>query len=209
MGKPLDDRVKKILKELGLDPKQCLWDCHGTWVMYHRYIEQAGAKNKIEYDLTEIETNSAAGVVCIKCTASIGINGGKAKCITYGEASPKNTKNSYPYAMAEKRAKDRVVLKLVDLSGNFYSEDEADDFKDAKPQGEVYEPEMIDFLKEAFTQFMVVQHTKEEVQSFYKNNSKILGNLQANHNSVYEEIKTVFKDRIKEIQNLTKGDKNG
>ena len=30
MGKPLDDRVKKILKELGLDPKQCLWDCHGT-----------------------------------------------------------------------------------------------------------------------------------------------------------------------------------
>ena len=209
MGKPLDDRVKKILKELGLDPKQCLWDCHGTWVMYHRYIEQAGAKNKIEYDLTEIETNSAAGVVCIKCTASIGINGGKAKCITYGEASPKNTKNSYPYAMAEKRAKDRVVLKLVDLSGNFYSEDEADDFKDAKPQGEVYEPEMIDFLKEAFTQFMVVQHTKEEVQSFYKNNSKILGNLQANHNSVYEEIKTVFKDRIKEIQNLAKGDKNG
>ena len=111
--------------------------------------------------------------------------------------------------MAEKRAKDRVVLKLVDLSGDFYSEDEADDFKDAKPQGEVYEPEMIDFLKEAFTQFMVVQHTKEEVQSFYKNNSKILGNLQANHNSVYEEIKTVFKDRIKEIQNLAKGDKNG
>ena len=113
MGKPLDDRVKKILKELGLDPKQCLWDCHGTWVMYHRYIEQAGAKNKIEYDLTEIETNSAAGVVCIKCTASIGINGGKAKCITYGEASPKNTKNSYPYAMAEKRAIDRAILILL------------------------------------------------------------------------------------------------
>jgi fibrillarin-like rRNA methylase len=56
---------------------------------------------------------------------------------------------------------------------------------------------------------MLVQNTKEEVQSFYKNNGKILSNLQANHNSVYEEIKTVFKDRIKEIQNLTKGDKNG
>ena len=135
MGKPLDDRVKKILKELGLDPKQCLWDCHGTWVMYHRYIEQAGAKNKIEYDLTEIETNSAAGVVCIKCTASIGINGGKAKCITYGEASPKNTKNSYPYAMAEKRAKDRVILKLIGISGDVYSEEEADDFKNSKPRG--------------------------------------------------------------------------
>ena len=125
------------------------------------------------------------------------------------EILQREIKNYIEGPIAEKRAKDRVVLKLVDLSGNFYSEDEADDFKDAKPQGEVYEPEMIDFLKEAFTQFMVVQHTKEEVQSFYKNNSKILGNLQANHNSVYEEIKTVFKDRIKEIQNLTKGDKNG
>ena len=69
MAKPLDDRVKEILKKLGFDPKQCLWDCHGTWVMYHRYIEIAGAKNSISYDLTEIETNSKDGIVCIKCTA--------------------------------------------------------------------------------------------------------------------------------------------
>ena len=65
MAKPLDERVKEILKKLGFDPKQCLWDCHGTWVMYHRYIEIAGAKNSISYDLTEIETNSKDGIVCI------------------------------------------------------------------------------------------------------------------------------------------------
>jgi hypothetical protein len=35
--------------------------------------------------------------------------------------------------MAEKRAKDRVILKLVGLHGYVYSEDEADDFKNAKP----------------------------------------------------------------------------
>jgi hypothetical protein len=35
---------------------------------------------------------------------------------------------AYPYAMAEKRAKDRVILKLAGLHGA-YSEEEADDFK--------------------------------------------------------------------------------
>ena len=36
--------------------------------------------------------------------------------------------------MAEKRAKDRVILKLVGLHGDVYSEEEADDFKAAKPK---------------------------------------------------------------------------
>jgi hypothetical protein len=41
---------------------------------------------------------------------------------------------AYPYAMAEKRAKDRVILKLAGLHGA-YSEAEADDFKqEAKPE---------------------------------------------------------------------------
>jgi hypothetical protein len=35
---------------------------------------------------------------------------------------------AYPYAMAEKRGKDRVILKLAGLHGA-YSEEEADDFK--------------------------------------------------------------------------------
>ena len=46
-----------------------------------------------------------------------------------GEAAPYNTTNKYPYAMAEKRAKDRVILKLLELSGDVYSEEEADEFK--------------------------------------------------------------------------------
>ena len=50
-----------------------------------------------------------------------------------GEAAPYNNKNSYPYAMAEKRAKDRVILKLIGVAGFVYSEDEADDFKNSRP----------------------------------------------------------------------------
>ena len=35
--------------------------------------------------------------------------------------------------MAEKRAVDRCVLKLIGCSGDVYSEIEADDFKNSRP----------------------------------------------------------------------------
>ena len=75
MGKPIDSRALAILKKLNLDSKdeqgqyKALWDCHGTWVMYHRFIEQAGAENGIRYKYEEVETNSANGIVVVKCTA--------------------------------------------------------------------------------------------------------------------------------------------
>jgi len=130
MGKPIDSRALSILKELKLDQKneqgeyKAVWDCHGTWVMYHRYIEQAGAQNGILYQYDEVETNSANGIVVVKCTAELVKNDKVFKVVSYGESSPKNTKNSYPYAMAEKRAYDRCVLKLLGLHGFVYSEDE-------------------------------------------------------------------------------------
>ncbi len=135
MSKPLDNRVKQILKKLDLDPKECLWLCHNTWIMLHKYVEQVGAKYDIRYEFDEIETNSAEGIVCIKCTADIKTKENKKDTfktvVTYGEASPKNYRTklnqpSYPYAMAEKRAYDRAVLKLVGLHGFIYSEDEMD-----------------------------------------------------------------------------------
>lgn len=127
MAKKIDDRVKLVLKEQGFDWKECLWDCHGTWVMYHRYIEIAAAQNNIKYELSEIETNSKDGIVVIKCVGSLKDN----TVTTYGEASPKNNKNAYPYAMAEKRAVDRAVLKLLGLHGFIYSEDEIEHTKPA------------------------------------------------------------------------------
>ena len=95
--------------------------------MKHRYIEIAGKHKGVSIDnLEEVEKNSDMGVVAVKCTASLG----KSKVITYGEASPKNNKNSYPYAMAEKRAIDRAILKLIGVHGFIYSEDEVDSSMD-------------------------------------------------------------------------------
>ena len=120
----IDPIVKEILEELKFNPSECLWEKHGATCMKHRYIEIAGQEKGVVIEsLDEVEKNSAEGVVAIKCTASLS----KAKVITYGEATPKNNKNGYPYAMAEKRAIDRAILKLIGIHGFVYSDDEVDD----------------------------------------------------------------------------------
>ena len=49
---------------------------------------------------------------------------------SFGEASANNTKQSYPVAMAEKRALSRVVLKIAGFyKYGVFGEDESEDFK--------------------------------------------------------------------------------
>lgn len=125
MAKKLDPGLLEILTKYGERPEDALWDCHGTWVAYHKAIERIAAKAGIVFDMPQIiEANTAAKTATI---AVRGVMGERAEW-SFGEASPANNKNAYPFAMAEKRAKDRVVIKLVGLSG-IYSEEEADDFK--------------------------------------------------------------------------------
>lgn len=126
MAKAPDPKLLAILREYEEEPKDAMWDCHGTWVIYHRAIERIAAKAKITFEMPEIvEAKSADRIVAI---VARGFMGDRAEW-SFGEAAPGNNKNSYPYAMAEKRAKDRVVLKLVGLHGLAYSEEESDDFR--------------------------------------------------------------------------------
>lgn len=126
MAKKLDQRLLDILLKYEEKPEEALWDCHGSWVAYHKAIERMAAKAGIVFSPPQIiEANSASGIVSIAVTGTMG----NRSEWSFGEASPKNNKNSYPYAMAEKRAKDRVVLKLIGLHGEVYSEEESDDFK--------------------------------------------------------------------------------
>ena len=121
------EKVTKVLKEIGLESKDCLWDCHGTWVLKHSACETIAANRGITFDeplIIESDADKSIAIVMVK-----GYLGDKFEW-TFGEATPKNSKNSYPYAMAEKRAKDRIILKLIGLHGDVYSEDEADVFKD-------------------------------------------------------------------------------
>lgn len=129
MAKPLDPKIGAILKEYGFG-KDAVWDCHGTWVVYHRVLEQIAVGAGIELDPPQIvEADGANGIATVCVTGRMG----EKSIWSIGEAAPKNNKNAYPWAMAEKRAVDRVILKLIGLHGLAYSEEEADDFKDSKP----------------------------------------------------------------------------
>tara|TARA_R100001460_G_scaffold17306_1_gene37372 strand:- start:941 stop:1549 length:609 start_codon:yes stop_codon:yes gene_type:complete len=120
----IPDEAAKIFKDLKINSSEATWDCHGTPVVLHKYIEIIGAKLNVSIDsLDVIEANAKDGIVSMKCVASIKDR----QVISYGECSPKNNKNAYPYAMAEKRAVDRCILKLANLHGFVYSENEIDD----------------------------------------------------------------------------------
>ena len=47
---------------------------------------------------------------------------------SHGEANHKNCFVPYPFAMAEKRLKDRLTLMVISAYGEVYSEIEADEF---------------------------------------------------------------------------------
>ena len=125
MNKPLDPTIKSVLDKFGLDPKEALWNCHGTWCMYHRAIEQVSATAGINFEPPQVLEANGLGKSVALCVAGYTKDGRREW--STGEASPANCKNSYPYAMAEKRAKDRVALKLIGLHGLVYSEDEMPD----------------------------------------------------------------------------------
>lgn len=85
---------------------------------------QAANKIQIEYELANLSEDHSHCL--IKATGKMGDN----VIQTFGEASPKNTNNSYVVSMAEKRAMSRVVLKLAGFyQHGVFSEDESDDFK--------------------------------------------------------------------------------
>ena len=118
----IDEKIKKILEQFKINPAKALWDCHGTQIMYHRYIEEIGASagvQVIKYETIKADESTAI----VKCHARLG----KVDQFSYGECSPRNSKNAYPVAMAEKRAFDRCVLKLVGLHGHVYAISEMPD----------------------------------------------------------------------------------
>ena len=116
------------LKAVGETSATALWDCHGKWVIYHKALEKIAAHAGITYtDCTVYPPQPGQEYFAVSL---IGHLGDRSEW-SIGEASPENSKNKYYFAMAEKRAKDRVILKLLGLHAYIYSEEEADEFKEA------------------------------------------------------------------------------
>ena len=125
MSKTKSERLNDLYKKYNLTTEDIWKNPSQGWTIITRSgIDkiQASAEIDIVYEVISHDLEN----VIIKGTGRMGDK----KIETFGESSPKNTRNSYPIAIAEKRAMSRVVLKL---SGFYelgvFGEDESDDFK--------------------------------------------------------------------------------
>ncbi len=103
-----------------------MWEVRpGAWAVKHSAIERLVAQLGIKFErpaIIEVNTAEKIMVICV-----FGTLGDRTEW-SFGEASPANCKIAYPAAIAEKRAKDRVAIKLLNATGEaIYSEEEFDE----------------------------------------------------------------------------------
>lgn len=117
----------EFMAEHGIDADE-VWEVRpgtGTYAVKHGALERVAAQKGITFDSPLMLEFHAADKIAVLCVT--GKLGDRSDW-SIGEAAPYNNKNTYPFAMAEKRAKDRVILKLLNAHGTLYSDAEADDF---------------------------------------------------------------------------------
>src|SRR3954464_458677 len=107
-----------------------VWRVQGQAFIHHRTLERIAGKANITFDpptILRAERDEAVLLVIGRMGERTEWSIGEALVNVNYRVSGRQA--AYVYAMAEKRAKDRVILKLVGLHGLLYSEEEADELK--------------------------------------------------------------------------------
>ncbi len=129
-----DKKISEVLAKFGEPMAGNVWRVQGTAVIYHKSLERIAAQAKVIFDEAKIiraERDEAVIQVTGRMGDRVEWSIGEALIGVNYRVSGKQA--AYVYAMAEKRAKDRVILKLIELHGYVYSEEEADEFKQGRP----------------------------------------------------------------------------
>jgi hypothetical protein len=135
---PRLDKIYDVFEKHKVDiDRDAIWEVQGTPVVKHKDVERLGAAIGIKWTKPEIlraERDEAVILVMGEANGKTEWSIGEALISLEGKPGGnykvKGKMAAYPYAMAEKRAKDRVILKIADLHGDAYSSEEADDFKE-------------------------------------------------------------------------------
>ena len=125
-----DKKIAEVLAKFGEPMAGTVWRVQGTAVIYHKALERIAAQAAIQFEpptIVRAERDEAVILVTGRMGERLEWSIGEALVGTNYRVSGKQA--AYVYAMAEKRAKDRVILKLVGLHGLLSSEDEADELK--------------------------------------------------------------------------------
>ena len=129
-----DKQIADILAKYGEPFAGNVWRVQGQAVIYHKALERIAAQAQIQFEppsIVRAERDEAVILVTGRMGERVEWSIGEALIGVNFRISGKQA--AYVYAMAEKRAKDRVILKLIELHGLVYSEEEADEFKQGRP----------------------------------------------------------------------------
>src|SRR5918998_2027638 len=129
-----DKKIAEVLARFGEPMAGNVWRVQGTAVIYHKALERIAAQAQIQFEppsIVRAERDEAVILVTGRMGERTEWSIGEALIGVNYRVTGKQA--AYVYAMAEKRAKDRVILKLIELHGLVYSEEEADEFSDAHP----------------------------------------------------------------------------
>src|SRR5919106_6148912 len=132
-----DKKISEVLPKFGEPMAGNIWRVQGTAVIYHKTLERIAAQANVVFDEPKIiraERDEAVIQVTGRMGDRVEWSIGEALIGVNYRVSGKQA--AYVYAMAEKRAKDRVILKLIELHGLVYSEEEADEFRRGAPADE-------------------------------------------------------------------------
>jgi hypothetical protein len=137
-----DKKIAEVLAKFGEPMAGNVWRVQGTAVIYHKALERIAAQAQIQFDpptIVRAERDEAVILVTGRIGERMEWSIGEALIGVNYRIAGKQA--AYVYAMAEKRAKDRVILKLIELHGLVYSEEEADEFKHNRPAAAEHQPE--------------------------------------------------------------------
>ena len=132
------EKINELKKEYDLDDSDfwALPQNKRLRILHHDACEKIASKAGVRYEKPEWLSRGEAGVWAVQASGYIPNESDDPENIlwTTGEASKDNCTAKYLVNMAEKRAKDRLVLKLIKAyEYGIKSEEEADNFKEPEP----------------------------------------------------------------------------
>ena len=179
--------IKELSKKYNLT-KEDYWQESRSkkWIITHDACQKIGDMEGIIFGPPQV-LNSEQNFVRMVISAKKG----EVLMWSIGEADNKNCKNLYFGAMAEKRGKDRVILKLINAyEYGIYSDVEADDFK--KP-AEQYRTE-----EQAKEFDNLIKH-----KAFDGKRNKVKDEIRKDSNQTnYQRVLNKMKSTIQNFENI-------
>ena len=161
----------------------------GKFAILHKEVERLANDYGIETDIELKYCDLLKGCAVVKATARYQ---GK-RFTSLGEVSPANNLFSYPIAVCEKRAADRVILKALNIHGDLYSQSELPPKQRNENQG--IKLDHSDIILER------IKNTSHQgnLEELMRDNKDFLVKLAKENKSRAETIMLAFKNRKQQL----------